>query len=344
MIDYLMIKLLHPHQPIPSGSVISVSPDGSLDWEAPKAMEVAGSYDHKLWVRSRGALDDQGRAEELHIKGNPAKFLQGHNVFGSDDIIGLITAIIERVGQSVPIGTVTKKAVRSAVVSRIDFTRSIQFDTEQQAKAYIRQHGTHAKTRSGRGNDKKDTCTFQKGSRRWSLVMYHKGEELKAHKLNANLPTTRLQEEADRLCRVELRLLGLELEKLNLRTASKLTPNRLQKIYEAYLMKIELNSAIEIPSEVLLAMPRCYRDTYQLWRAGIDVAQTMKNDTMYRHQRYLKQHGINIFVPCIADEYAEVIPMKRILKGRAYEIPQWAIDEGIVFQQKSSLSGEVYAY
>ena len=32
--------------------------------------------------------DGQGMATHLSLSGNPSKFLQGHNIFGSDDLMG----------------------------------------------------------------------------------------------------------------------------------------------------------------------------------------------------------------------------------------------------------------
>ena len=38
-------------------------------------------------------------ATHLQISGNPSKFLQGHNVFGSDDVVALMSDVFDIVCQ-----------------------------------------------------------------------------------------------------------------------------------------------------------------------------------------------------------------------------------------------------
>jgi II/X family phage/plasmid replication protein len=50
-----------------------------------KHLPVVGFHDYKFHVLALG----EGR---IRIHGNPAKFLQGHNLFGTDDLKGLAFA------------------------------------------------------------------------------------------------------------------------------------------------------------------------------------------------------------------------------------------------------------
>jgi len=356
MIDYISMKVRHTHTPIPSGRVLAITSDGEIEWDTPKAMDISGSHDSKMRIRSMGELTDEysspsgcfgsGLATELYISGNPAKFLQGHNVFGCEDPIAIMRAVFERVNASIYIGQVTQSALDQSIVSRLDFTRSIQFDNEIEATAHIHQIGLRARTRNGRPDmGHKNTITFQKKSRRWSLVIYAKGKEIDAHPLPDKLDNIgfhypggkgrndgKLHALARKLVRVELRLLGKELEKIGLRKLYKCTPDALGKIYQEYVGRIEMNTKVTLLSEQLISMKRCHRDTYFMWRTGADLTTLMSRVTLWRHRNAINRLGVDIFIPCEPEVTAEIIPLKRVISGQLFDVPSWAIESGLIFQ------------
>ena len=88
MIDWITAIIpCHHDEKIYGGSIASVDLDGVIEWRVEKKYQVRGSYESSLLVKS---LDDG----QLLIDGNLAKWLQGHNMFGSDDIIGLVQAVM----------------------------------------------------------------------------------------------------------------------------------------------------------------------------------------------------------------------------------------------------------
>src|SRR5690606_6411735 len=60
-----------------------------IEWQVEKKQQIHGSYESSLSIKS---LDP----ETILIDGNPAKWLQGHNIFGSDDLIGLVNAVMHK--------------------------------------------------------------------------------------------------------------------------------------------------------------------------------------------------------------------------------------------------------
>ncbi|WP_353051787.1 phage/plasmid replication protein, II/X family [Pseudomonas aeruginosa] len=58
----------------------------TVAWETPRKMLVRGSHDSTIHIRSVGG-DGQGNATHLYIDGNPSKWLQGHNLVGSCDLV-----------------------------------------------------------------------------------------------------------------------------------------------------------------------------------------------------------------------------------------------------------------
>lgn len=332
MIDWLTVKIEHRHNPINAGRVIAIQPDGSIEWETLKAAIVKGSFESKIQVRSAGDLDQQGRASTLMISGNPSKFLQGHNVFGSECVIDLLVETLNRIDSILEIGTVSRLAVASAVVSRIDFTKSLEFQNIYEAQAYIRQVSLRARTRNGRPMIKGHTLTFQRSSRRWSVVVYSKGDEIKAHPLPDDLPCkSELQAEAEKLVRVELRLRGRELQDLEMRKLEECNAQNLNAAYSEYIGRIQMSEQTKVVNELLLQITPAYRATYLMWKEGIDLASVMKTTTFYRHRKVLRSYGVDIAIPCDQEAIAEIIPIHRVINGRPHQIPQWAVDAGLLF-------------
>lgn len=336
MIDWLTATIFLVHWPIPAGSVMSIHPDGTVEWESLKKTRVRGSFESSIQVRSQGALDGEGRATQLYIDGNPAKFLQGHNVFGSSDLTGLLLAVLGRVVESMQLG-VLPIGLASAKVHRLDFTHSFQFDSRNDVRAYIRSLGLKTHARVGRPTYSHGTCYFGKTSRRWTIKVYSKGDELdsrkKGHALPDDLPHRDLiYSEADRLARVELTLRGLELKRLDRLNVHDWTPTQLNDSYREYVGRIDMTNQLALPTDVIQSIRRAFRDTYFLWEKGIDPSTMMPQNTFYRHRRELLPFGVDIAIPCDRETGADVIPLVRMLEGRLYEAPTWAYEEGMIFQ------------
>jgi II/X family phage/plasmid replication protein len=268
---------------------------------------------------------------ELNISGNPSKWLQGHNIFGSEDGVGMITEVLKRLPYEMGLHSVSQFAVRSAIVSRIDFTKSLQFENLIQCQAFIREVGLRARTRNGRPVLQGSTVGFQKGSGRWNLVVYAKGDEVRVHELPEELPNRdMLIQEAQRLVRVELRLRGKELHDRNLRALSQLTPSRLNELYTEYLERIEMSTVTKIPNDLVMALRPAHRSTYLLWMTGMDVVSTMTIPTFYRHRSELKKYGVDISIPRDC-EGPTVVALHKVISGQPYAAPEWAVGTSLLF-------------
>jgi II/X family phage/plasmid replication protein len=94
MIDWDLVLFPIIHHPINSGEVFSVAPDGEVEWRSPKRVQATRSFDKKISIKSVGGTG-HGRSTHLWVNGNPSKFLQGHNIFGSDDIVALMSDLFD---------------------------------------------------------------------------------------------------------------------------------------------------------------------------------------------------------------------------------------------------------
>jgi len=343
MIDWVTVKIQHIHPVIQAGAVVSVDRDGLVEWQTPKAMQVAGSYESSIRVRSTGALVSSvvghtldgvpasSLNTELTISGNPAKFLQGHNLFGCDDLTKMLNGVLAKLDSSLGIGKVSPFAIAAAKVSRLDFTKSLEFGNSLQAQTYIREVGLRARTRNGRPVMQGHTVGFQKSSKRWNLVVYAKGSEVQAHPLPDELPARDLLiAEAQGLVRVELRLRGTELDKINRRAVSQLEPQVLHELYDDYLGRVEMTTTTKLANDVVLALRPAYRATYLLWLSGMDVMSTMTVPTFYRHRSLLLKYGIDISTP-LDESGPNVVPLHKVITGQPYSAPSWANGTDLLF-------------
>ena len=90
MIDWITAILRCKHDPskLVSGMVMSFDSQGNNEWVINKQVTVEGSYSSKIQVKSH-------TDSTIWISGNPTKFLQGHNIFGTDDLRYLMSKFFD---------------------------------------------------------------------------------------------------------------------------------------------------------------------------------------------------------------------------------------------------------
>ncbi len=91
MIDWLTFDVHGVlHRPISGGALVAFdAASGDVEWQATRRKSVEGSASSTVQIVSRGVGPDE-LASSLHFSGNPSKFLQGHNLYGSDDLPGIV--------------------------------------------------------------------------------------------------------------------------------------------------------------------------------------------------------------------------------------------------------------
>jgi II/X family phage/plasmid replication protein len=73
---------------------MSTTPSGELDWGIFKRMQMLGSHSTTVQVRSARLAD--GR-QAVRVSVNLVKWFQGHNIFGTSDIRGLVLESLSKV-------------------------------------------------------------------------------------------------------------------------------------------------------------------------------------------------------------------------------------------------------
>ena len=344
MIDWISGFLPCTHIPINSGHVVSVNPDGSIDWATPRRTVVEGSYSQKITVRS-GDSDGNGHSTLLYFSGNPSKFLQGHNIFGSDNLRELVSEAYHNICTLLELkptaGDLRLIRAGQYKITRVDINYSFELPTRADVRSWIRAAELKSKTRHGRPLSKGGTVYWGKHSKRWSLKAYSKGDEIEVpkHRLPDRLIDKPLAGWADNKLRIELTLRSKELDEINLNTASAWDEKLPGKLFNGYVERLDMTEQIALSTEALLQLPSKLRSTYILWKEGHDLRPpNMAKNTYYRHRKELLEHGIDINLRPESIDRTNVVPLIRVLEANQASIPDWAFSMHLIHSSASQHS------
>lgn len=352
MIDWLTFHAPLRHRvgqggPFYAGSIVSIKPDPErgelIEWETLKRLPVEGSHSNRITVQSTTwGADRQG----IWISGCPAKWFQGHNVFGSDDLPGLVLEMLSRVCKVFGIEPSAEdledwRAGRIKL-TRVDVTYSWDFGNLQRAMMVIRSMGATAHLRHrGAGVFKGDTLYFGKHSQRWSLKVYAKGSELKAHPLPLDLAESSLPGVASGLVRFEVCLRGKWLAGATPHLMSGLSwvlgwcDTTATELHSMLLGHLNIAEATMLDAHDLEGLPPRLLPVYNLWRDGHDLRTIYTRPTFYRHRAQLLGHGIDIAVKQERRDDSTVVPIRTVLVGKPATVPDWMVGTPWYFEPRA---------
>ncbi len=338
MIDWITVKVPLQHSgQIHGGRKIEVTPDGEVKYDSPMWKPIEGSYSQNLSIKT-AETDDQGNGKILSISGNPTKWFQGHNIFGTDDICGLIYETMLRLCNILEISP-SPEDVRAwqkgeYSLSRIDINAMYSLGCRSDVHAWLNAAHKTARTRMGVGILKGGTVYWGKHSSRWAIKAYSKGEEInrKGHMLPPELSLTSLSDFADDKLRLEITLRQKELKKLGIERGSAWNDFEVQSLYEKYRGRLQMSDQ-KLTSNSIVDLPSCIRGTYQLWSDGHDCRQILSDRTFYRHRNELRKHGIDISIPK-SNATTNVVPLIRVLEAVPVGVPDWAEGTNLYFEPR----------
>lgn len=290
-----------------SGSSLLVGPDGELlsSKTAPHQVtddEPSSSKNFRVWTPDQGSL---------YLSGNPAKLLQGHNLWGSMDAAGYFLEAGQFVRQHVGLfpGHSTWESCQFSDprFTRLDITRSYRFASDAEALDFIRYIAGTAKTRHGAAKlYSSGTAYFGQNSRRWTLKIYAKRQEMehtRPNRLKRSVGVPDLSDDlydwATGVVRFELTVRALEMK--NHPGLNVFNPSELENLWFHYFKTVQFNEnqAMTTKSDLIeSALPGRLRGTVALWRSGEDLRSILSRPTFYRHRNdILNTCGIDIAVP-----------------------------------------------
>lgn len=299
-----------------------------------------GSHSSKVMVSSvdtdytlaRCGTLESGYVSGISIKGNPTKFLQGHNVFGIDCIR---TLAIQTARKALPqlgfTALQTEQVIRNIkhwrfFVSKIDITHMFDLGSDADVRAYIRMLPLTATARGDRASCDYNTWYLGKHSGLWSLKMYNKHAEInsksKKHQLPINLQNQGIEQFAFGKLRVELVLQRQVLKRLGMTSPQRLQEN-LQTLFEEYVEKVEMKEQ-KISDINVMKLPKTIQATFTQWKHGADLRALLPRNTYYRHRRELLKYGIDIKLRPIPEEerVAVVRPLKVLRPKMVVDVPR----------------------
>jgi len=286
VIDWLTFEAAcGAHAEVAGGSVVSFDVDGAVEWLTLKRRAIEGSGSSKVQVRSKGA-------HAYELSGNLVKFWQGHNVWGTSDLQGLLGAWDRYAAvEGLP---VIEGEVR---LRRVDVTESYQLGSQAEVLAWLRAaaHSAHLAHR-GRGSlVREGTVYWGQRSRRWSLKAYSK--QLEVVSTGKAREGSALYEATAGILRLEGTIRAMELTRLGLSCPSKWTPLTGRSTLGAMAAKLTLPESQAVDTSLVDRLPRRLKGIYAEWMMGKDPRALYPRPSAYRYRRELLEHGVDIFAP-----------------------------------------------
>jgi II/X family phage/plasmid replication protein len=337
MIDWItaIIPCNHPEL-IFGGRVTSITPDGEIEWHVEKKKQVAGSHESNLNIKSIGLT-------HLYFDGNPAKWLQGQNLFGSNDLIGLVQAVLEKLTPVLNLMPTETDLMmwRQGLyeLKRVDCTAMWELPKRSDVRSWLRAAEFQSKSRHGRPITTGSTLYFGKNSRRWSIKFYSKGDELAARTKGHQLPykiehRDKLIEWADNKLRGELTLRSIQLKEAGLSFGANWTEQTVIEKLLTHIEMLDMADQFSLTPDTLDGLPGRLIAVYKLWKDGEDLRALYPKASFYRYRAELMKHGIDINVRQPAKP-ENVIPLVRVLRPEAIsQVPDWAIGTELYFDPK----------
>lgn len=342
MIDWLSVKFLFwSDEELNGGNIISTTPDGEIEYTVDKHLKLDGSHDSRLLIRTeRSKLPPLPQFENvwiLSVSGNPVKWFQGHNVFGSLDLNNLVYELFESISKKfkkVQPDFIRKSVVKGHyTISRVDINGMFELGSRLDVISWLSCLEKTARTRHGTAQSKGNTVYFGKTSERWTLKFYSKGQELEAHKLPRGLELTSLPDFANNKLRAELTLRSKELVKLGLNVGSAWFDVDEWEIYKEYMGRVDMSTQ-KPRDDIALKLPRHLGVTYLLWKDGHTPKTILPKNTFYRHRRELLEFDVDISIPLPLEAVSNVVPLSRVLEMKPSGIPKWAYGTELLFEPR----------
>jgi II/X family phage/plasmid replication protein len=351
LIDWINAVLPYRHtRPIADGGVQRITPDGEVGPVLPRKLQLRGSHDSGLMIQSswqhRLSADPDFGSEtipnatgdftHIWVSGSP-KFLQGHNLFGTDNVCRLTelmaTQALQLLGREATALDQLRWRKGAFKLTVVDLTEMLDVGSEDDVAAILSAAGDHARM-AGEGPQRRTkercggTVYWGKRSRRWALKLYSKYLELRAQKKDHQLPREierrdDLMEYARGCIRAELRLLSAHLKKLGLQSGHAWLNRDARTVWMDHMTQIDWSANAVLTPAKAAKLPKRLRGTYALWEQGHKVEQLLSRATFFRHRKLLLGHGIDI-TSAPERERAQVVPLVRLIEARPKAIPQWA--------------------
>ena len=261
--------------------------EGQMESFRPLLIRKRGSYSSSLQVKSLSE-------STLLIEGNFYKWLYGHNVTGSPDLIRLVFDVVQGLSEQESEVAPTQEqlgAIREGrfKVHMVDVNKALLFQDKEESLQYL-ERLKHLSSYPYRKKDVENNGVyFGKTSKRWLLKYYHKGNEIIANRKHQTAITPELTELAERMIRCEMRIKWTQLQDWDLLTGSQWDEATVKKLIDDAHSKLRMPTPITLPE-----IPKKFLKFISCFKAGtvVDIYTSKTIDKMKAD--LLRQYGIDV--------------------------------------------------
>lgn len=346
MLDWLNFTIELQHKTIPNGSCIIFDENGEITRGFDTKRFIEGSFDSRVAVISTSALywyseamltlglyngkDGNGESSAVSFVGNPAKYLQGHNIIGTSCLralaIGVVSDIFPKLGfTNLQLEEAISKIVHfNFWVTKVDITHLYDFGSNENVVNFMSTLPQTLKARGDRVSHEGNTVYVGKRSGLWAFKFYNKYIELqspkKVHRLNSRFENTGLLDFAKGKLRAELVLHKKQLERLNVLHASKLQ-GEIDNLFNTFLGRFTMTNQ-RVNKAKLQSLGIRHQNTYYRWQQGEMPVTFLSKSAYYRHRSTLLEIGVDIaLAPIIESERTfEIEPLPQVLSPKVVKL------------------------
>jgi len=334
MIDYLDVSINCKHGEI--GNIlrnIDVNTGQVRDYR--KDFLVKNKLNNSLKVKS------SHNGQRIKISGNFVKFLQGHNVWGTNDLIGLcfdvVKLVLDKLGISITEDELNNIKNGKFIIHRVDIAWNYRVDVDvisKLIKTVGEQWHEQDKDTSNYGIQ---TVYLNQHSKHWAFKLYDKRQELKHKPLPLALPHRyKIQEYTNGIIRCELKLCGKALQECDLDIGSGWSVEMVLEMMQLALKQTELSGSIYrrlLPKKVMQLKLKL-RQAYVLWEDGHDLTTLYDYQVLNRMRKAFDKIGVDIKNPPPKAEVKDVKIATYFTVENKLNYPKWAKKLGLIHKPK----------
>jgi hypothetical protein len=299
MFDSAKLKFQWPHTPFGDHMSVNNKSKGAVI-ESEMRLDVRGKY---KWAGI--VLRSKGGGQAIEVSGSCAMFLQGHNIYGSNDVVELVFLAVSAAMREIGLPFESSKlraALKNAEATRIDLACSIQLPRSVPAGSVVRPlQKSFLDARGNVANFGTDSILMPRKSAP-SISIYDKSVIVKKEQIQkwreCGFPgRVYFQKRIERLLRVEFRLKSRWLKSRGLERLGNWSVTAARQI-----LTDELAKAFAKGSVIVRPLPECYelmtepeRDILAIWLHGWDLNMHRGRTTISQcRQRFIDKYGIDL--------------------------------------------------